>query len=45
MSEPDRTGRRPSSLDIGRAQRALVQLAAMLAFLAAAALLEDVAEG
>ena len=27
MSEPDRTGRRPSSLDIGRAQRALVQLA------------------
>ncbi|ALR21410.1 MULTISPECIES: DUF1275 family protein [Sphingomonadaceae] len=36
MSEPDRTGRRPSSLDIGRAQRALVQLAAMLAALAGA---------
>ncbi len=34
MSEPDRIGRRPSSLDIGRAERAMVQLAAMLTILA-----------
>ena len=34
MSEPGRIRRRRSSLDIGRAERALVQLAAMLALLA-----------
>lgn len=34
MSRPDRIGRPPSSLDMGRAERALVQLAAMLAVLA-----------
>ncbi|KRA79733.1 DUF1275 family protein [Altererythrobacter sp. Root672] len=34
MSEPDQMRRRPTSLDIGRAERALVQLAAMLAALA-----------
>ena len=34
MSKPDRIGRRPSSLDKGRADRALVQLAAILAALA-----------
>lgn len=34
MSRSDRIGRRPSSLDIGRTERAMVQLAAMLAALA-----------
>lgn len=34
MSQSGRSGRRPSSLEVGRAKRALVQLAAMLASLA-----------